>query len=76
MPDSFVSLRTWLTAAPLATPEPQETGVAEMLPPEDLYSRVRRLRAAVLEALDEPALDSAMLDSIRRFADALLAEDE
>lgn len=76
MPEAFVPLERWLRP-----PVPPETGdAAAEQPPvpaepaneERLYSALRRLRAAVLEALDAP--DAGALERIRMHADALLGD--
>jgi hypothetical protein len=80
MPETFVPLSAWLQPpSACATPLEEETlpeQDASLQSPQDLFSRVRRLRAAVLETLDEPQIERESLERIRRFADALLPEDE
>lgn len=77
MLEPFVRLEQWLRA-----PAPPQTCAAplddppcafEMPDEETLHSALRRLRAAVLEALESPDADA--LARIRAHADALLEED-
>ena len=71
MPESFVPLGRWLRAP--MQPETCEASIEEPVEranEETLYPRLRRLRAAVLEALDSP--DAGALERIRAYADALL----
>lgn len=73
MPEAFLPLEQWLRApvpAQRIDAAEESHGPAEPANEETLYSALRRLRAAVLEALDAP--DSDALERIRMHADALL----
>jgi hypothetical protein len=76
MRESFVPLTVWLRSA---AEEPVRVNVASPLPDEEvnapvdeLRARVRRLRAAVLEALDGDVPQRNALERIRSYADELV----
>lgn len=74
MPETFVRLSQWLRA-PVAAHAREDASEApepaiETAREDELHSGLRRLRAAVLEALESPSRDA--LERIRVHAEALL----
>jgi len=76
MPEPFVPLAVWLRAvtdeSQTVSSAPETIVVEEAVSPDELCARVRRLRAAVLEALDGDPPERAALERIRSYANELL----
>jgi hypothetical protein len=72
MNSEFMSLAAW--ARPVEPPHISEPDpiAAPVVQTDELCIRVRLLRAAVLEALDDPK--RASFDRVRTYADTLLEE--
>ena len=79
MPETFVPLTTWLRP-PSALPSPESVVSKDAnedvvrMSHDEVFARVRRLRAAVIEALECDAPERAALERIRFYADELCSE--